>query len=68
MSLRFRRTGNLLAMLGSYHAERDWYIGLYWTPRIDMEWKEADKPTHPHSHTPAHPLPLTPSQPLTPPS
>lgn len=55
-------------MLGSYHAERDWYIGLYWTPRIDMEWKEADKPTHPHSHTPAHPLPLTPSQRLTPPS
>jgi len=33
--------GNLLAMLGSYHAERDWYIGLYWTPRIDMEWKEV---------------------------
>ena len=32
---------NLLTGLGKYDHNRDFYVGLYWTPRIDMEWKEV---------------------------
>ena len=32
---------NLLAAIGKYDHNRDFYVGLYWTPRVDMEWKEV---------------------------
>lgn len=32
---------NLLRTLSGYDPDRDYYIGLYWTPRIDMEWREV---------------------------
>ena len=32
---------NLLRSLSKYSPDRDYYVGLYWTPRIDMEWKEV---------------------------
>ncbi|KAL1522778.1 hypothetical protein AB1Y20_017750 [Prymnesium parvum] len=32
---------NLLRTLNNYDPNKDYYIGLYWTPRIDMEWKEV---------------------------
>lgn len=32
---------NLLTALGKYDPDRDYYVGLYWTPRVDMEWKEV---------------------------
>lgn len=32
---------NLLRALSKYDPNRDYYIGLYWTPRVDMEWKEV---------------------------
>ena len=32
---------NLLHALGQYDPNRDYYVGLYWTPRIDMEWREV---------------------------
>ena len=32
---------NLLQALGKFDYNRDYYVGLYWTPRIDMEWREV---------------------------
>ena len=32
---------NLLRMLSKYDYNHDYYVGLYWTPRIDMEWREV---------------------------
>jgi hypothetical protein len=32
---------NLLRVLGKYNHNRDYYVGLYWTPRVDMEWREV---------------------------
>lgn len=32
---------NLLRCLSKYSADKEIYLGLYWTPRIDMEWKEV---------------------------
>ena len=32
---------NLMRTLGNYQHDADFYIGLYWTPRVDMEWKEV---------------------------
>lgn len=32
---------NLLRTLGNYDSNQDFYIGLYWTPRVDMEWREV---------------------------
>ena len=32
---------NLLTVLGGHDPDRDFYLGLYWTPRVDMEWKEV---------------------------
>lgn len=32
---------NLLKTLGNYDHDREHYIGLYWTPRVDMEWKQV---------------------------
>eukprot|EP00965_Chrysotila_dentata_P230241 6197657-Pleurochrysis_carterae.AAC.7 len=32
---------NLLSRLGHYDHDKDFYLGLYWTPRVDMEWKEV---------------------------
>ena len=32
---------SLLQALGKYDPNRDYYVGLYWTPRIDMEWTEV---------------------------
>lgn len=32
---------NLLRSLLKYDHGQDFYLGLYWTPRIDMEWKEV---------------------------
>ena len=50
---------NLMRTLGNYQHDADFYIGLYWTPRVDMEWKEVqiascdplgdDTPTPPHA-------------------
>jgi hypothetical protein len=31
----------LLRCLSKYSADKEVYLGLYWTPRIDMEWKEV---------------------------
>ena len=36
-------TYNLLTALAKYNPDQEYYIGLYWTPRIDMEWKEAPR-------------------------
>ena len=32
---------NLMFTLGNYNHDSEYYIGLYWTPRVDMEWKEV---------------------------
>lgn len=32
---------NLLAHLEKYNPLQDYYVGLYWTPRMDLEWKEV---------------------------
>ena len=32
---------NLMTTLGNYNHDSEYYIGLYWTPRVDMEWKEV---------------------------
>ena len=32
---------NLLRTLSKYDADANFYLGLYWTPREDMEWREV---------------------------
>ena len=32
---------NLLRFLALFNPDRDFYLGLYWTPRVDMEWKDS---------------------------
>ena len=32
---------NLLLALGRHDPAHDFYVGLYWTPRVDMEWREV---------------------------
>ena len=39
--LAVHAAGNLMNTLGNYQHDADFYIGLYWTPRVDMEWREV---------------------------